>query len=110
MDPRQTHFWRKRETHLVSTSCALSNAPCLRSSSIKLSVISFSLGVDSDVEIGGVMPGYGEVVLDPKCQEGGRNTERSTTYPFVGAIRERLLRCQRKAGRQNAEWQVSMAG
>lgn len=47
-----------RITHLVLDSCSLSNMPCRRSSSIMLIASSFSLGVDSEVDMGRVTPRY----------------------------------------------------
>lgn len=44
------------KSYLVRASSTFSNVPCFRSSSIKVAVTSFSLSVDSAVEIGGVTP------------------------------------------------------
>jgi hypothetical protein len=48
----------KRGKYLVIVSSSLSIVFCLRSSSMRLSVTSFSLSFDSLVEIGGVTPRY----------------------------------------------------
>ena len=49
---------RERHTHRVLASSSLSIVFCLRSSSIRVIVTSFSLSVDSLVAIGGVTPRY----------------------------------------------------
>jgi hypothetical protein len=48
----------ERRTHRVLASSSLSIVFCLRSSSIRVVVTSFSLSVDSLVAIGGVTPRY----------------------------------------------------
>ena len=49
---------RERRTHRVLASSSLSIVFCLRSSSIRVVVTSFSLSFDSLVAIGGVTPRY----------------------------------------------------
>ena len=46
-----------KATHLVLASSSDSNVFCLLSSSMSVTVTSFSLGDDSAVEMGGVTPG-----------------------------------------------------
>lgn len=46
----------KGRAHLVRASCSLSNVFCLLSSSINVTVTSFSRSFDSVVAIGGVTP------------------------------------------------------
>lgn len=55
---RQTPDLEKRTlpTHRVRDSSSLSKVPCRRSSSIIATVTSFSLSLDSFVDIGGVTP------------------------------------------------------
>jgi hypothetical protein len=46
------------KTYRVLDSCAFSKVPCLFSSSIRVTVTSFSLGFDSAVVMGRVTPRY----------------------------------------------------
>jgi hypothetical protein len=59
---------KEMSTHRVLASSSLSIVFCLRSSSMRLTVTSFSLSVDSLVAIGGVTP---------------RNLLQDGTYGFV---------------------------
>lgn len=63
-------------THLVLDSSSVSNVFCRRNSSIKVTEASFSLTVDSFVEMGGVTPRY----LDERFEPGSVTTGRS--YPL----------------------------
>ena len=55
-DEKIKRVLRERRTHRVLASSSLSMVFCLRSSSIRLTVTSFSRSVDSLVAIGGVTP------------------------------------------------------